>query len=59
MYLHTISIKVGKLNFKIEVGFMEMRANSYGIVGQKGFFDKFIVRFDLINKEIKLKSNPS
>src|SRR3989344_2710888 len=47
IYLHTIFIKVGGLKFKIEVGFMKIGTNSYGIVGQKGFFDKFIVKFDL------------
>lgn len=55
MYLHTILVKVGNLKFKIEVGFMNISTNSYGIVGQKGFFDKFKVSFDLNKKEIELK----
>lgn len=33
MYLHIIYIKVGELRSKIEVGFIKMHANSYGIVG--------------------------
>lgn len=36
-YLHNISMKVGGLEYKVEVGFMSMRNNAYGIVGQKGF----------------------
>ena len=55
MYLHTILIKVGNIKFKIEVGFMNISTNSYGIVGQKGFFDKFIVKFDLKKAEVELK----
>ncbi len=55
MYLHTILIKVGDLKFKIEVGFMNINTNSYGIVGQKGFFNKFIVKFDLKKEEIEIK----
>lgn len=55
IYLHTILIKVGDIKFKIEVGFMNISTNSYGIIGQKGFFDKFVVKFDLNKKEIELK----
>ena len=51
MYIHTVRIAVGDFSFKVEVGFMGMRANTYGIVGQKGFFDKFIVKFDLENNK--------
>ena len=27
----------------------------FGLVGQKGFFDLFIVKFDLLRSEIELK----
>ena len=55
-YLHTIEIKVGGREYKSEVGFMSMRNNAYGIVGQKGFFDKFVVKFDLQKEDLELKS---
>ena len=55
MYLHTILIKVGEIEFKIEVGFMNISTNSYGIVGQRGLFNKYIVKFDLNKKAIELK----
>lgn len=29
--------------------------HGYGLLGQKGFFDIFIVKFDLIKKEIDIK----
>lgn len=45
-YIHSVEIKVGGLKYKVNVGFMSMGSSAYGIVGQKGFFDKFIVRFD-------------
>lgn len=54
-YLHDISIKVGGIEHKIKVGFMSMRSSAYGIVGQKGFFDKFIVKFDLQKEDVELK----
>ena len=30
---------------------------SYSFVGQKGFFDRFIVRFDAHRNEVELKSH--
>lgn len=47
--------KVGGLAYKIEVGFMSMKGSAYGIVGQKGFFDKFVVKFDLQKEDIEIK----
>lgn len=55
IYIHTLHIKIGGKNHKIDVGFMKMSNTSYGVVGQKGFFDKFVVKFDLIKKEIELR----
>lgn len=54
-YLHNISMKVGGLEYDVEVGFMSMRINAYGIVGQKGFFNKFVVKFDLQKEDIEIK----
>lgn len=54
-YIHMLQIKIGGRIYKIDVGFMRMSGNSYGVVGQKGFFDKFIVKFDLEKEEIELK----
>ena len=57
-YLHPITIEVGGWPYKIEVGFMSNvagRVMSYGLVGQKGFFDNFIVKFDLFKEEVELK----
>jgi len=58
-YLHKITIEVGGWPFEIEAGFMEnvgLRTMPYGLVGQKGFFEKFIVKFDLLKEEIELKN---
>ncbi len=54
-YLHKTSIKVGGIEYKTEVGFMSMRKSAYGIVGQKGFFDKFVVKFDLQKEDLEIK----
>ena len=54
-YLHTVTLKVGGREYKAEVGFTDISRQSYGIVGQKGFFDSFIVKFDLSKEEIDLK----
>jgi len=55
-YVHPISIKVGGWDYKIKAGFMpNMGSFSYGVVGQKGFFENFIVKFDLLKAEIELR----
>lgn len=56
-FLHTIVIEVGGWPYKIEAGFLPRVAGgfNYGVVGQKGFFDTFVVKFDLLKEEIELK----
>jgi len=47
---------VGGWTHKIDAGFMPSvgpRRMPYGIVGQKGFFDLFTVKFDLLKEEIE------
>lgn len=56
-YFHHLDVKVGGNLYKgVRVGFLEdIGKYAYGVVGQKGFFDIFIVKFDLLKKEIELK----
>lgn len=55
-YIHPVTIKVGGWAYKIKAGFLPNIARlGYGVVGQKGFFDIFIVKFDLLKEEIELK----
>lgn len=54
-YLHKVTIVINGLKYKTDVGFMKLRNQSFGIVGQKGFFDKFTVKFDLQEEEIEVK----
>lgn len=56
-YFHQVDIKVGGNLYKnIRVGFLkEMGEYAYGVAGQRGFFDIFVVKFDLVKKEIELK----
>lgn len=56
IYIHTLNIKIGGQGYKMDVGFIKMSNTSYGVVGQKGFFDKFLVKFDLVKKSVELKS---
>jgi len=58
-YLHKIIIEVGGLSYEIEAGFMPSVAGNvmrHGLVGQKGFFDIFVIKFDLLKEEIELKN---
>ncbi len=55
-YIHEVSIKVGGWLHKIRAGFLPGIARlGYGVVGQKGFFDLFVVKFDLLKEEIELQ----
>lgn len=55
-YIHLVAIPVGGWLYKIRAGFLPNIAKmGYGIVGQKGFFDIFVVKFDLAKEEIELK----
>jgi hypothetical protein len=56
-YYHPITITVGDTSYNIEAGFVPLLGGglvSYGFVGQKGFFDRFIVKFDLPKREVVL-----
>ncbi len=56
IYFHDVTIKVGGWPFKIKAAFLkEIGGFGYGVVGQKGFFNIFIVKFDLLKEEIELK----
>lgn len=57
-YAHPVTIEVGGWPVEIEAGFMQKVGNAimpYGIVGQKGFFEHFVVKFDLNKEEVELK----
>lgn len=58
-YLHNVTISVGGWPHEIEAGFMPNVSGhvmQHGVVGQKGFFDKFTIKFDLLKSEIEIKA---
>ncbi len=57
IYFHYLNLRIsGKLFKNVRVGFLkEMGQYAYGVVGQKGFFDIFVVKFDLVKEEIEIK----
>lgn len=50
-----IRIFLGNFDFITHVVFAEI-SKSIGVLGQYGFFDKFIVKFDLQGEEIEIES---
>lgn len=55
-FFHEISFKVGGNEHSCEVGFSyDMEKLAYGILGQHGFFDKWIVKFEYSKENIELK----
>ncbi|MDP2736842.1 MAG: hypothetical protein Q8O59_03660 [bacterium] len=56
LYAHPVEINVGGYKYKTKVAFLRnMPAFGYGVVGQLGFFDFFIVKFDYLKESIELK----
>lgn len=56
LYQETVGLIIGGWPYTIDAYFMELAEDSrYGVVGQQGFFDLFIVQFDLAKEEIELK----
>lgn len=55
-YLHKVNLEILEIQFKADIGFSyDISDRGYGIFGQKGFFDKFIVKFDLNKEEIEIR----
>ena len=56
-YAHEVNVKVGGHPYKVKTNFLKnMSKMGHGVVGQAGFFDKFIVKFDLAKAEIELST---
>lgn len=59
-YVHPVTIIVGGWHYKIDAGFLpNIGKYGYGVVGQKGFFDSFIVIFDLQKEVVELREKKS
>lgn len=55
-YTHPVTITVGNCSRRMHVGFSRQIVRcGYGIVGQKDFFETFIIKFNLRHQEIELK----
>ncbi len=55
-FVHPVTIKVGGWPYDIQAGFLPNIAPlGYGVMGQRGFFDAFVVKFDLAKEEVELK----
>jgi hypothetical protein len=55
-FLHDVVLTVGGWDYKTTVGFSyDIARHGFGILGQKGFFDMFSIKFDLAKEDIELK----
>ena len=54
-YFHELTLIIGDIEIKTLVGFSyDIADYGYGLLGQKGLFDKFKINFDLKQKKIQL-----
>lgn len=55
-YFHNINLYIGGWPYKLYCGFTsEISLDGFGVLGQIGFFDLFVVKFDLVKEEIEIK----
>lgn len=55
-FLHEVVLNIGGRNYRTTVGFSyDIAKHGFGILGQKGFFDLFSIKFDLVKEDIELK----
>lgn len=55
VYFHSLSFKIGKWTKKISCGFSnDLSEESYGILGQEGFFENFKIAFDFASETIRI-----
>ncbi|MEX0616744.1 MAG: hypothetical protein WD231_02960 [Candidatus Woykebacteria bacterium] len=55
-WIHEIDLTVGgNLHKLVKVGFKQLGTTNFGVLGQQGFFDHYIVKFDLLKEELELK----
>lgn len=56
-YFHSVGAEIGGWEYKLYCGFSyDIPSFGYGVLGQKGFFDNSVVKFDLTKEEIELKT---
>jgi len=55
-FFHGVELNIGGWEYKTIVGFSyDIAKFGFGVLGQKGFFDIFTIKFDLLKEEIELK----
>jgi len=55
-YFHLVNVEIGDWKYKLYCGFSyDISPFGYGVLGQKGFFDNFVIKFDLLKEEIELR----
>ncbi|MEK7616170.1 MAG: aspartyl protease family protein [Patescibacteria group bacterium] len=54
-FIHEVTLLIGGWKYKTQVAFSyHLGKRSFGVLGQRGFFDLFVVKFDLLKEEIEL-----
>ncbi|HEY4493237.1 MAG TPA: hypothetical protein VJB98_01300 [Candidatus Paceibacterota bacterium] len=55
-YVHNITLEIGSKIIKTKIAFATNLADfGHGLLGQSGFFDKFVVKFNYSKGEIEIK----
>lgn len=57
-FFHEVTLGVGGNDYKTTVGFSyDIAKQGFGVLGQRGFFSNFSVKFDYSKEEVELKQS--
>ncbi len=56
--IHPVTLVIGGWKYETEAAFCELGNLAHGVVGQKGFFEFFAVKFDYQKEEIEITQKP-
>ncbi len=54
LFIHDVVLRMGQYRISTRAGFARLTEESYGIVGQRGFFDQFKITFDLSREQLEI-----
>lgn len=52
--LHEIDLRLAGRHCRVLAGFADLPGHAYGYIGQRGFFDRFVVTFDRAQRVVQV-----
>jgi hypothetical protein len=56
VFIHPLTVQINEERFNMSIGFSSELSASFNILGREGFFERFRITFDELQKKIVLES---